>query len=367
MGSDSEEDWSALHFLADVADAVAAKEDLEKEKSTKETTNKQKPTTFCGYVSIFRDSPSNKKPTSMREKPVNNNSLTFSPAMKLQNLPNRFMKLGFDAKDVRHEFSPKFSDNPFSKKPSLKEKSVYSKSSTFFLDNVETKESSETEGFLNQGLVLNERNHVTFSPRKQSFTGKEEIHENSGTRKRCFEKGETSCVKNPKPRKKKKCKASIFGSSDQSQPVLPERLKEMIKDMGGTDEKLIIEKSLYKTDKSETHCRLSIPKNQVRVEFLTDEEKKLLKSGSSNKERKSIEVLLIEPSLQTRKVSFKIWVMGKGLGKKACTLYVFGGCWKSVLKDNGLEINDLIQVWSFRVKSTLCFALVVVKRHSDNA
>ncbi|OMP14169.1 hypothetical protein COLO4_00230 [Corchorus olitorius] len=326
MGSDSEEeDWSALHFLADVADAVAAEAELEKEKSTKETTNKQKPSTFCGYVSIFSDSPSNKKPTSMREKPGNSNSLTFSPAMELQNLPNKFMKQGFDAKDVRHEFSPKLNDHPFSKKPSRKEKSIYSKSSAFSLDNVETKESPETEGFLNQGLVLKERSPITFFPRKQSFVGKKEIQENSGTRKRCFEQGETSGVKNPKPRKEKKCKASIFGSAAQPQPVLPERLKEMIKDMGETDEKLIIEKSLYKTDKSETHCRLSIPKNQVRVEFLTDKEKKFLKSGSNNKERKSIEVLLIEPSLQTRKV------------------------------------------WSFRVKSTLCFALVVVKRHSDNA
>ncbi|XVE92209.1 hypothetical protein REPUB_Repub01dG0077200 [Reevesia pubescens] len=40
--------------------------------------------------------------------------------------------------------------------------------------------------------------------------------------------------------------------------------------------------------------------------------------------------------------------------------YVMTNPWNSVVKNNRLKIDDIVQLWSFRVKSKLCFALVKV-------
>lgn len=130
---------------------------------------------------------------------------------------------------------------------------------------------------------------------------------------------------------------------------LPETLKQMIKDMGGSDAKVIIKKPLFKTDVSRVQNRLSIPVNQVKVEFLTSQEKNVLLNSS-----KGIEVMVIEPCFEKRKLVFVRWEM------KTCSIYALRSGWYSVVKDNDLNLNNNIQVWSFRVDSKLCFALLRV-------
>nr|KJB47845.1 hypothetical protein B456_008G045100 [Gossypium raimondii] len=161
----------------------------------------------------------------------------------------------------------------------------------------------------------------------------------AGSSKKRKEMVESSRAKKPMPtqkRKKHKHKAT-FGA----QPCLPQRFKEMIKCMDGSEEKLIIQKALYKTDLSKHHGRLSIPMNQVEVEFLKDEE---LKQSS----KEGIEALVIEPCLKTRDMS------------RFSSLYVLVTGLKSVVESNDLKVGDVVQVWSFRVNSKLCFALVIV-------
>ncbi|KAE8733762.1 hypothetical protein F3Y22_tig00000991pilonHSYRG00069 [Hibiscus syriacus] len=150
-------------------------------------------------------------------------------------------------------------------------------------------------------------------------------------------------------------------TSGRHQPVpdLPETFKDIINGMGGSGEKLIIQKKLYSTDLSKGHCRLSVPLNQVKVEFLTDEEKNLLEQSS----KKSIEALIIEPCLRKSKMFLKRWEMRKPNGKPSSVIYVFTGRWNSLAKDNELKEGDLIQMWSFRQNSKLCFALVLVYPH----
>ncbi|XVF71354.1 hypothetical protein PTKIN_Ptkin12aG0030300 [Pterospermum kingtungense] len=196
------------------------------------------------------------------------------------------------------------------------------------------------DGFMKQGLVLHESSTCTSSM--------------AINRKPCFELGESSSGAGNIL--KLKIKQSPPGDDHhhhpppQQQPDLPERLKKMIKDMGGTDVKLIIQKPLYRTDLSMSHGRLSIPINQVQVEFLTPEEKILV----NDKNSEGIKVSVIDPSLKTRRLFFRRWYM------RSCSVYALRTEWKSVLRDNDLKVNDVIQVWSFRVESKLCFALVLV-------
>ncbi|MBA0554205.1 hypothetical protein Golob_013324 [Gossypium lobatum] len=132
-------------------------------------------------------------------------------------------------------------------------------------------------------------------------------------------------------------------------------LKEMIKDMDGNEEKLIIQKTIYKTNLRKHYRCLSIAMNRVEVKFLTDEETSALKQSS--KER--IEALVIEPCLKTRDMSLRIWDMPKPTSLfSSLSVLIIG--WKSVVEDNDLKVRDVVQVWSFQVNSKLCFALIIV-------
>ncbi|XP_021296769.1 putative B3 domain-containing protein At3g24850 [Herrania umbratica] len=344
-GKEKAEDWTAFHGLVEVA--VAARGELEKEKLMKQTMSqrqglkidiavdnspdsfkkatlvhegaikKHKRVAFRWYVRRLRDNPSSKKPPLMKEKPFTNKSST-----------GRSMK-----RMLVEDKSKKYTNcmRLISSKISMRE--------------------WKTE-------QVSIRNPFDVFSQKQSSMGKMAI-EVKRVHKRCVESGETSGVKNPQLRKQKQYCMDIVGP-DETQPGLPERLKKMIRDMEGTDEKLIIQKPLFKTDCSKHHGRLSIPVSKVKVEFLTDDEKNMLVRSNGNNSM-GIEALLIEPSLQTRKVILKRWDMGKESGKNS-SIYVLVREWNSVLEDNDMKIHDLIQLWSFRVKSALCFALVIVRR-----
>nr|POE52612.1 hypothetical protein CFP56_35065 [Quercus suber] len=81
-------------------------------------------------------------------------------------------------------------------------------------------------------------------------------------------------------------------------------------------------------------------------------------------------------------VEIKIWIrirdMPKDTGNTSST-YALRSTWNYVQKSNGLEIDDVVQLWSFRVdkeacddaassntnKGRLCFALVLVEKAKD--
>ena len=128
-------------------------------------------------------------------------------------------------------------------------------------------------------------------------------------------------------------------------PELPEDLKVRIREMNRTHPILVLEKRLFKTDINEGENRLSMPLNQIRREFLSEDEKMRVVEG--------MQVKLIQPSLEETTVTFKKWKM-----KESCHLYVFTREWKLIVNNNSLGRRTRIQVWSFRVGSELWFALV---------
>ncbi|XP_034710684.1 putative B3 domain-containing protein At3g24850 [Vitis riparia] len=134
---------------------------------------------------------------------------------------------------------------------------------------------------------------------------------------------------------------------EEPPPELPEDFKVRIREMNGTRPILVLEKQLFKTDINEGENRLSMPLNQIRREFLSEEEKMRVVEG--------MQVKLIQPSLEETTVTFKKWKM-----KESCHLYVFTREWKLIVNNNSLGRRTRIQVWSFRVGSELWFALVRV-------
>ncbi|EOY23525.1 Uncharacterized protein TCM_015394 [Theobroma cacao] len=149
-----------------------------------------------------------------------------------------------------------------------------------------------------------------------------------------------------------KLKRSKIGipSCSNPPPDLPENFKEhIVGKMGGSDWLLVIQKPIFFSDVNPRASRFSIPFSQIQShEFLYKKEAEDLN------DEKSMEVSLLEPSLEETTLSFRRWNMVKS------SMYVLTTMWNSVVKNNQLEIDDVVQLWSFRVESCLCFALVKV-------
>ena len=141
-------------------------------------------------------------------------------------------------------------------------------------------------------------------------------------------------------------------------PDLPENFKQhIVEKMGGSNLVLVIQKSLFFSDVNPQASRFAMPFSQLKThEFLNKTETEDLKDV-----KKAIKVCLLEPSMKENcDITFKRWNMSK------CSMYVMNGAWNSVVENNGLKIDDIVQLWSFRVKSDLCFALVKVQVPTRN-
>ncbi|GKV06498.1 hypothetical protein SLEP1_g18392 [Rubroshorea leprosula] len=139
-------------------------------------------------------------------------------------------------------------------------------------------------------------------------------------------------------------------------PNMPTEFKNLIEEMGGSEEKLLIQKIIFKTDLSKSHNRLQIPENQLMADFLTVEEERKL-------DEKGLNVSLIEPCLKKSEIHLTKWNM------KNSRVFVFNEQWNSVVDGNQstLKKNAVMQIWSFRTapESKLCFAMVKVKDGDD--
>ncbi|GLU01714.1 hypothetical protein SLE2022_190030 [Rubroshorea leprosula] len=89
--------------------------------------------------------------------------------------------------------------------------------------------------------------------------------------------------------------------------------------MGGSEENLLIQKIIFKTDLSKTHNRLQILENQVMVtDLLTEEEARKLDG------EEGLNVVLIEPCLEKSRIHLTKWSMGNS------KVFVFNEQWNSV-------------------------------------
>ncbi|XP_075674941.1 B3 domain-containing protein At1g05920-like [Castanea sativa] len=136
-------------------------------------------------------------------------------------------------------------------------------------------------------------------------------------------------------------------------PCLPTQFKDKINGLNGQDLKLVIQKILSKTDMKPHFARLSIPKGQVRTDFLSQEDHTILEQREANEiNYKGMEVPLIEPSLAKSTIVLKKWKLG------CSKSYILSSGWQKVAVDNGLEADNIIQLWCFKVNQIVHLALV---------
>ncbi|KAI5345490.1 hypothetical protein L3X38_013367 [Prunus dulcis] len=153
---------------------------------------------------------------------------------------------------------------------------------------------------------------------------------------------------------------------------LPEEFKSLIENMNGTNVQRLVHKSLFESDIKSQQCRLLLPRQQTKsTTFLEPHEKNMLRNYGF------LTVPLIDPKLKQQEINLGLWNPNK-----AKEFYVLKSHWKSIVSEYGLDIDDVVELWSFRVNHNnneinggydnggqLHFALVLVgdaiKKESD--
>ncbi|XP_059447843.1 B3 domain-containing protein At1g05920-like [Corylus avellana] len=169
-------------------------------------------------------------------------------------------------------------------------------------------------------------------------------------RKRYQEKKPLESRKSRKPKKQRKNLTEI------KHPVptqMPTEFKDKIAGLQGLNIKLVIQKELTITDMNPSQDRFSIPRGQMRFDFLSNEDQARLKEKEANgKHFKGKKVPLIEPGLKESSVFLKKWKFGNS------SSYVLSNPWMDIAKRNGLKPGNNVQLWSFKVNQKLCLALI---------
>jgi hypothetical protein len=138
---------------------------------------------------------------------------------------------------------------------------------------------------------------------------------------------------------------------DRPVPCIPTEFKDKIMGLQGSDINLVIQKELTDADMKASQARLSIPRGQMRYDFLSREEQVSL-DEKDGKRCKAMEVPLIEPGHQVSTIFLKKWKLGN-----SCS-YMLSKPWIKVTKRNQLKPSNTIQLWSFRVDQKLHLALI---------
>ncbi|KAJ9697241.1 hypothetical protein PVL29_009152 [Vitis rotundifolia] len=133
---------------------------------------------------------------------------------------------------------------------------------------------------------------------------------------------------------------------------LPVILRNRIRALGGSDVTFVIQKPFFKTDV------------MIQQSFLTPKESERLNSGGNRKKCADMEVMLIELSLHWETISLRKWNMKKA-SRNSISMYVLVTNWKSVTKRSSMKEDETVQLWSFRIKSKLGFALVKRRLQDD--
>jgi hypothetical protein len=142
--------------------------------------------------------------------------------------------------------------------------------------------------------------------------------------------------------------------SDPPADDMPTELKKKVAvELQGSDVKMVIKKVLTKTDLDPSCNRFLIPSKKTSAVFLTQEEQdNIVQKKQDGLHFQGMEVSLIEPSLKESSIWLKKWNVGKSMS------YVLSSPWISVATTNGLDVGDVITLWSFRVDGRLYFAIM---------
>ncbi|ESW13415.1 hypothetical protein PHAVU_008G194000, partial [Phaseolus vulgaris] len=135
--------------------------------------------------------------------------------------------------------------------------------------------------------------------------------------------------------------------------LLPRQFQEKIQELNGSEVKFVTEKKLFSTDLNPKHARLSIPPTKIANRFLSEtEESSLNECIKENGRLAGLSVTVLDPSLNECKMCLKKWKMERSY------IYNLTKGWNQIVRHNHLQLHHTLHLWSFRVSSHLCFALV---------
>jgi hypothetical protein len=167
------------------------------------------------------------------------------------------------------------------------------------------------------------------------------------------EKGEEEEEMSRKPKRQRKNPTEIKQAVPDQQLCLPDSFKHKIMGLQGENINLVIQKVLTDTDMKVSQDRLSIPRGQMRYDFLRREEQVILeKKEADGKHFKGMKVPLIEPGLKESSIFLKKWKLGS-----SCS-YMLSNPWINIAGRNGLKSGNSVQLWSFRVNQRPHLALI---------
>ncbi|CAJ1971402.1 unnamed protein product [Sphenostylis stenocarpa] len=139
----------------------------------------------------------------------------------------------------------------------------------------------------------------------------------------------------------------------ESGKLLPREFREKIQELNGREVNFVTEKKLFDTDLNPQNARLSIPPGKIVNRFLSEsEELSLNERMRESKRLGGVWVSVLDPGLKEYKMCLKKWRMEKSY------VYNLTKGWNQMVRGNDLKLHDTLQLWSFRVSSQLCFALV---------
>ncbi|OIW09593.1 hypothetical protein TanjilG_28192 [Lupinus angustifolius] len=136
---------------------------------------------------------------------------------------------------------------------------------------------------------------------------------------------------------------------------------ERIRELNGSDVKFLMHKKLCSSDLSKNNNRLSMPKSKIECEFLTEDEHEKLNERKEDSRRGLVgmEITVIDPYLREYKITFKKWEMKKNPEDDDMkgVIYNLVTNWHNMVNDNEFQINQQLDIWSFRVDAKLYLLL----------
>nr|KYP60287.1 B3 domain-containing protein At1g05920 family [Cajanus cajan] len=137
-------------------------------------------------------------------------------------------------------------------------------------------------------------------------------------------------------------------------PKLSIEFENRVNELNGGDITFLMQKKLYRSDLDTNKNRLSMPRNEIRCDFLTETEIAKLKEreGTSGKGKLvGVEVHVLDPCLREFTLLLKKWDM-----ENTYTLNL-SKHWNNVVSTNKFEENQELYIWTFRVDEKLYFLL----------
>ncbi|XP_027172178.1 B3 domain-containing protein At1g05920-like [Coffea eugenioides] len=139
-------------------------------------------------------------------------------------------------------------------------------------------------------------------------------------------------------------------TASSSRAVMPPR-RELVLPQGAS---LITERRLEASDVASTQSRFFLPISEEIDEVLTQSERVMLLEKFE-----TVKVKVVDSIQRCYDMDFKKW-------PSVNDRLVLNHGWMQLVKDNHLQKGDVVELWSYRQDSRLCFAVKICERSKRN-